>query len=184
MPRAGLDRATVIADAAALVDEAGLEALSLATLATRLGVKAPSLYKHVDGLGALRAGVAVVAKDDLATALERATAGLAGADAVRALATTYRAWAHEHPGQYPLTIVAADASDAGDTAASERLYTVVAAALRSLGLAKQDEVDVIRRLRAALHGFVSLESAGGFGMPQDVQRSFDGMVDSLVVGIG
>ena len=183
MPRAGLDHATVVGEAAALVDEVGLDALSLATLAARLGVKAPSLYKHVDGLAALRAGVAVVAKGDLATALERATAGLSGADAVRALATAYRTWAHRHRGQYPLTIVAADLTDAGDTAASERLYAVVAAALRSLGLAEQDEVDVIRRIRAALHGFVSLESAGGFGMPQDVQRSFDRMVDALIAGI-
>jgi hypothetical protein len=30
-----------------------------------------------------------------------------------------------------------------------------------------------------LHGFVTLEAAGGFGLPRDVDRSFDRLVDAL-----
>ncbi|MEX1295569.1 MAG: TetR-like C-terminal domain-containing protein, partial [Candidatus Limnocylindrales bacterium] len=38
-------------------------------------------------------------------------------------------------------------------------------------------------LRAALHGFASLESAGGFGLPQDVERSFEWMVQAFEGGL-
>ncbi len=51
--------------------------------------------------------------------------------------------------------------------------------LDGYGLAGDDLVDATRVLRSALHGFVSLESAGGFGIPQDVDRSFDRVVQSL-----
>ena len=45
--RAGLDRAAVVEAAARLVDEEGVEQLSLGRLAERLGVRSPSLYNHV-----------------------------------------------------------------------------------------------------------------------------------------
>ncbi len=183
MPRAGLDRTVVVDAAVEAVDELGAEALTLALLAARLGVKAPSLYKHVDGLGDLRAAVAVASKRELAAALERAAVGHGGADAVVAIAGAYRAWAKAHPGRYPMTIVAERTDDPEDVEASSRLYAVVAAALRSLRLEGASEVDAIRALRAALHGFVGLETAGGFGLPDDVDRSYELMVTDLVAAL-
>ncbi|MDD9208135.1 TetR-like C-terminal domain-containing protein, partial [Georgenia sp. 10Sc9-8] len=47
------------------------------------------------------------------------------------------------------------------------------------GLAGDAEVDAVRMVRSATHGFVTLETSGGFGMPRDVDRSFDRMVDAL-----
>src|SRR6266568_2442851 len=52
--RAGLDRSTVVEAAARLVDEEGIEQLTLARLAERLGVRTPSLYNHVAGLPGLK----------------------------------------------------------------------------------------------------------------------------------
>jgi hypothetical protein len=40
-------------------------------------------------------------------------------------------------------------------------------------------IDAVRMLRAALHGFVALEAAGGFGLPQSVDGTFTRLVDSL-----
>ena len=48
------------------------------------------------------------------------------------------------------------------------------------GLVGDDEIDAIRTLRSGLHGFVALEAAGGFGLPLDVDRSFERLVDALV----
>jgi hypothetical protein len=53
MPRAGLNPSEVVASAAELADETGSGSVSLAALAGRLGVNAPALYKHVDGIGEL-----------------------------------------------------------------------------------------------------------------------------------
>ncbi|WP_236685327.1 TetR/AcrR family transcriptional regulator [Demequina salsinemoris] len=173
----------MVAAAVAMVDELGAESLTLALLAGRLGVKAPSLYKHVDGLADLRAAVTVESKRELAGVLERAAVGHGGAEAIVALADAYRAWAKAHPGRYPMTIVAERADDAEDIAASSRLYAVVAGALRALRLDGEDEVDAIRALRASLHGFVGLEAAGAFGLPDDVDRSFALMVADVVAGL-
>lgn len=53
--------------------------------------------------------------------------------------------------------------------------------MSSLGLNGDDAVDAIRALRAVLHGFVSLEAQGGFGLSADVDRSFDRLLAGLVV---
>lgn len=57
MARRGLDQRAVIAAALDLVDEDGLEALSMRNLGRRLGVEAPSLYAHVDSKTALLDGI-------------------------------------------------------------------------------------------------------------------------------
>ena len=47
MPRAGLGTDTVVAAGADLADEIGFAGLSMGQLAERVGVRTPSLYKHV-----------------------------------------------------------------------------------------------------------------------------------------
>src|SRR5438105_13507366 len=60
-PEPGLSRERICREALALVDEEGLEALSMRRLGARLGVEAMSLYNHVrnkaDLLDALHAAV-------------------------------------------------------------------------------------------------------------------------------
>ena len=65
MPRAGLSRAVVVDVGARLADEAGLDRLTLAGVAAHVGVRLPSLYKHVRGLDDLQRGVAVLALREL-----------------------------------------------------------------------------------------------------------------------
>ena len=64
-------------------------------------------------------------------------------------------------------------------AASAGAVQIVFDALAGYGLTGDDAIDATRAFRAALHGFVSLEAAGGFGLPQDVDRSFHKLVDAL-----
>ena len=52
VPRAGLNPDRIAAVAAEVADEVGLERLTLAMVASRLGVSGPALYKHVAGLDA------------------------------------------------------------------------------------------------------------------------------------
>jgi len=67
----GLDREQVIEEAAALADESGAHAVTLAALAARLGVRSQSLYAHVDGLDGLRRDLAVLGQRSLAEQLGR-----------------------------------------------------------------------------------------------------------------
>jgi len=142
-------------------------------------VRLPSLYKHVDGLGALRGLVAVLAVRELTEELGRAAVGKSGNAALRALADAYRSYARQHPGRYAAALQAPEPDDDALRAASKAVLQVVVAVLDGYGLSGADLVDATRVLRGTLHGFVSLESAGGFGIPQDVDRSFDRVVASL-----
>jgi len=53
-----LDRSRIVTEAVALLDEAGLDGLSLRRLAERLGVQAPTLYWHLKNKAALVNAVA------------------------------------------------------------------------------------------------------------------------------
>jgi hypothetical protein len=44
-------------------------------------------------------------------------------------------------------------------------------------------VDATRFFRSALHGFVALETGGGFEMPVDLERSFARLVQSVVTAL-
>ncbi|WP_039909068.1 TetR/AcrR family transcriptional regulator [Micromonospora lupini] len=181
MPRAGLNQQTVVREAARLADEVGYQQLTLAALASRLGVALPSLYKHIRGVDALSQKLAALATAELATDLTTAAAGRAGGDALRAMADAYRAYAHRHPGRYPATQRVPDPSDPEHVEAGERAVGAIFAVLRGYGLTGDDAVDATRALRSALHGFVALEAAGGFGLPREVDRSYHQLVAGLDV---
>jgi AcrR family transcriptional regulator len=183
MPRAGLNTGRVVAEAAELADEVGLDQLTLAALAARLGIRQPSLYKHVASLGALRRLISMLGKAELADVLGRAAIGRARDDAMVAMAHAWRAWALEHPGRYQAAERGAAPGDVGHEAVSRRSIEVMAAVMDGYGLDGDDTIDAIRGFRAALHGFVSLEANYGFAFPTNVDRSFDRLVHALVVAL-
>jgi AcrR family transcriptional regulator len=179
MPRAGLTPERVVQAAGAVADASGLDRLTLAAVADRFGVAIPSLYKHVDGLDGLRRDLAVLAVRELTAALSRAAVGRAGRDALHAIAGAYRAYAGAHPGRYAASVRAPAPGDAEHLAAADDALAVFLAVLAGYGITGPDAIDAIRALRAALHGFVALEAAGGFGLPQSVDASYHRLVDAL-----
>lgn len=184
MPRAGLDQAKVIAAGAELADEFGLDGLSMGLVAERLGVKSPSLYKHVDGLAALTHGIAVLAMAELGDAVRDATAGRAGRDALTAAANAMRTFITQHPGRYEAGN-AARPTDPDDPIfeASDRLLGSLSAVLRGYQLAPDQEIHALRTLRSALHGFATVEAAGGFMIDEDIDASFDWLVNLIDQGL-
>jgi AcrR family transcriptional regulator len=184
MPRAGLSTASVVAAAAGIADADGLDALTLARLATSVGVRTPSLYNHVASLDDVRRRVALVALVELGDALRDATVGRAGDDALTAMAHAYRAYARAHPGRYAATQRAPAAGDDERATAAARAVDVLLAVLRGYGLEGDDAIHAARAVRSALHGFVALESGGGFGIPVALDESFDRMVAALARGLG
>jgi AcrR family transcriptional regulator len=183
MPRAGLTQSRVVDEAEQLADEAGGSHVSLAAIAGRLGVQVPSLYKHVAGLPALRSLMEARAKSELAEVLGRSAVGVSSDDAVDRLAVAYRDWAQRHPGRYEFTLRAPAPDDPASLEASDRASRVIFDALAGYGLSGDDAVDATRAVRAALHGFVALEAAGGFGLPRDVDRSFERLVRALTLSL-
>jgi len=179
--RAGLSEERVVDEAEHLADEVGLTRLTLAALAERLGVRQPSLYKHIDGMDDLQRSIAVRAKREMADVLGRAAVGRSKNDAIRAISVAYRSWATEHPGRYASTVRAPAPDDVDDQDASSAVVGVVLDILAGYDLRGDDAIDAARALRSMLHGFI--EAAGGFGLPVDIDRSFGRLVDGLVTAL-
>jgi AcrR family transcriptional regulator len=182
-PRPGLDEAAVLGAAAELVDTDGLDALSLAQLASALGVQTPSLYNHVAGLEGVRRGLAVLGVRELRDRLARAAIGVSGAAAIYAIAEAYRRFAKEHPGLYAASLRAPTAEETELTRISGEILDIIRAVLGAYELRGEEEIHVLRAFRSLAHGFVSLELAGGFGIPVDLDTSYRALVDLLLAGL-
>jgi AcrR family transcriptional regulator len=181
--RRGLDRERVLALAAEIADREGLEELSLARLARELGIRAPSLYNHLDGLEGLRRALALRGLGELGERLRGAAVGRAGGDALRAFAGAYREYVLEHPGSYAAAVRAPVGGDAEHERAARAVVEVLFAVLRAWELEGEDLIHAARGVRSALHGFVSLERTGGFGIPVAIESSYEALVELLVVGL-
>ena len=184
MPRAGLDADAIVAAAATLADTEGLEAVTLARLATELGVRAPSLYAHIGGLDDLRRRLAARGARELAVALGVSAQGRAGSDALRAVCDSYRAYARAHPGTYAAAQRPPDPGDQESAGAAEAVVAVVLAVLRGYGLEGDEAIHGARIVRSALHGFVGLEIDAGFGLPIPLEDTYVRLVAVLDRGLG
>lgn len=183
MSRRGLTRSAVIDAAGDLADSAGIDQLTLSRLAGRLGVRSPSLYNHVKGLGDVRAGLAASALRDVHAAVQSAVAGRSGEKAVLAAAGAYRHYATEHPGRYAaIQRPAAEDSEPAEPAAA--LLQLFARLLEPWHMSEDDAIHAIRGLRSAIHGFVELERIGGFGIDLPADESYDRLIRTLVAGFG
>jgi AcrR family transcriptional regulator len=184
VPRAGLAPASVTEAGAALADEVGFDRLSMGLLAERLGVKTPSLYKHVDSLAALAHRIAVLAMDEVADAIRDAIQGRAGRDALVAGAQAMRDYVRAHPGRYTAGNLARPTGpDDPLIPAVDRVLASWAAMLRGYRLDPDQEIHALRMLRSALHGFATLEAVGSFQIDADVDDSFTWMVTFINHGL-
>ena len=170
--------------AAALADEAGLGNVTMGLLAERLGVRAPSLYKHVSSQADVQRRIAALALTELGDALRDALQGRSGRDALAAAARTIRGYVTEHPGRYAATIRLDPSSPEDPVAmAGARVLDSVAAVLAGYRLDPADTVHALRLLRSLFHGFAVLEAAGGFQLDTDVDQSFEWLIDFVDRGL-
>jgi AcrR family transcriptional regulator len=183
MPRSGLDTARVVGEAALIADADGLAEVTLARVAERLGVQAPSLYNHVEGLPGMLRLLTLLSLGELTDVLRDAAVGRSGADALRSLAHAYRGYEKEHPGRYAATVRAPAPDDSELIAAGLRAVEVLAAVLGAWGVAGDEALHWVRVVRAALHGFISIEAQGGFGLALSLDESFELMLQTLVAGL-
>jgi AcrR family transcriptional regulator len=181
--RVGIDKDAVVRAAAKIADDHGWDALTLARVAKKLRIRSPSLYNHVGGLEGLRGELKLLALRDLNAALSRATIGKSRDDAVRGLADAYRAFVKRHPGTYAATMVTAPKNDPAMEAAASNIVETILSVLSGYGLDRREGIHAIRALRSTVHGFAALEIAGGFGIPLDVDKSFEWLVSALLAGL-
>ena len=101
-PRERTPRARQIIDTArALLEAVGSDGLTMRRLADELGIRAPSLYKHVNGRPALELALVEIGLDETGLALHAVVAGSNG-DPVSDLLGAYRTMGLANPELYRL----------------------------------------------------------------------------------
>jgi AcrR family transcriptional regulator len=179
MPRQGLTRDIVLAEAVAFVDAEGFDRLSLTALADRLGVRPPSLYKHVSNVDDIRFGLSLIAYAELQRELARSESADSHAPIV-AFAHAYRRFAHAHPGLVASTVRVLPGFEEQLRQAESDAVEPLLRVLERYGVRDAHrQIHLARFVRSALHGFVSIEAARGFMRSEPVEDSFQTVVESL-----
>src|SRR3954469_5052898 len=158
---AKLSRDAIVNAALTFLDRDGWDALTINALAMQLGTKGPSLYNHVDSLEDLRRTVRMRVIEDIIGMLNTVGDGRTRDDAVVAMASAYRSYAHHHPGRYSaFTRMPLGGDDPEYTAATRAAAAPVISVLASYGLDGDSAFYAALEFWSAMHGFVLLEMTG------------------------
>ena len=152
-----INREQIIQQAAQMAAAEGAEALSLHKLAAALGVKAPSLYRHVGGKADLLQAVNLLTLQQLFAAMEmaQATAPTEPVARMMALLTAYRAFAQAQPRLYFLAFGDNDAYRPDEDVLVQMVLPIQAVMAEISG--QERSLAALRGALALVHGFVMLE---------------------------
>jgi AcrR family transcriptional regulator len=180
---ARLSRDSIINAALTFLDREGWDALTINALATQLGTKGPSLYNHVQSLDDLRRTVRMRVVGDIIDMLNTVGQGRTRDDAVTAMASAYRSYAHHHPGRYSaFTRMPLGGDDPEFTDATRAAAAPVIDVLASYGLEGENAFYAALEFWSAMHGFVLLEMTGAMN-GIDTDAVFTDMVMRLATGM-
>jgi AcrR family transcriptional regulator len=159
----------IVAAARELLEREGPEALTMRRLAERLGIRAPSLYKHLPDKTAVESAVIATGLEDLAGVLEAAVTG--AAEPLMALAIAYRGFALGHRHLYRLMTDRPLPREQLPAGVEQRAAAPV---LRAVG-----DPDRARAVWAFAHGMVALELAERFPPGADLDAAWQAGITAL-----
>jgi AcrR family transcriptional regulator len=158
-----------------LLEEGGSEALTMRAVAARLGIRAPSLYKHIEDKEALEALVIADVFRTWGAGLHAAMATVPARAGARRrlgeLASVYRAWALAHPHLYRLLTEG--------PLPRERLPVGLEAWAAEPVVAAAGGPDLARAAWAFAHGMTILELDGRFPSGADLDAAWSAGIDAL-----
>ncbi len=168
-------RAEIVAAAREILEAEGPSALTMRAIAERIGIRAPSLYKHFPDKAALEVALVAVGLAETAEIFDEAIRN--AGDPVGALARAYRAWALGHPHLYRLM------ND--QPLPRERLPEgLEARAAQPLIGATGGDLAMARATWGLAHGLTSLELASRFPAGADVDAAWAAGTAAITAGIG
>ena len=176
----GLTANSIVDKAVEIVEEIGLDNLTMQALAGRLHVKAASLYNHISSIEEIRCAVTRLAMQQLESTLRNAAVGRAGRDALQAAAFAYYRFAKQKPQLYKTFIRSAALENAEIDETRKGVVWTVWQILCSYNYGQEDLLHFIRAFRSMLHGFISLEAEGFFKYPVSAEESFSVMVADFI----
>lgn len=155
----GPTRERIRQESYALLCSRGLKGLSMRALADRLGIKAASLYKHVEGKDEVIADLQARGLVEITACLDSA------GDSLADVAVAYRDWALSNPHLYEVTVRAPLLRERLPAGLEERAVATVTSATGS-------SHERARALWGLVHGLVDLELAGRFPDDADLEGTW------------
>jgi AcrR family transcriptional regulator len=168
--RKGLDKEKVLQTAIRLVDQLGMEKVTLALLAKELGVRSPSLYNHFRGLQEIRREIALYSLREMEEMLLRSLVGKSGEEAIREFCHVYYEYSQKHPGLYQASLIVYE--DPEVQQAGDRIIELLLELLQPFKMEETQCIHIIRGLRSIIHGFSTLKQQGAFGLDVQTDDSF------------
>jgi AcrR family transcriptional regulator len=168
----------IVAEGRRIVEQEGLDGLTMQKVARAVGVRAPSLYKHVSGRGELVRLVVEAVLADLGGTLDESISGEDPRADLSSLARAFRSFAHEHPESYQVLFAPMPEEWRPDQAV---FVAASASVLRTTEAICGPEraLDAARLVTAWAHGFMTMELAGAFRIEGDLKTAFDFGVERL-----
>jgi AcrR family transcriptional regulator len=160
----------IVRAARELLEAEGPRALSMRRLAERLGIRAPSIYKHLPDKDALEAAIISEGLAEQADALGAAARN--AHDPIGALARAYRDYAKRHPHLYRLMTDRPLRRDLLAPGVEERAAAAIIDAARG-------DRDLARAAWAFAHGMTILELDGRFPPSADLDAAWRRGVGAL-----
>lgn len=164
--------AEITAVARDLLDSEGWDAVTMRAIAERMGIRAPSLYKHIAGKDELRTALVGEAFAETAAVFDAAVEGARDEPPLAAIGRAYRRWALDHPHLYRLMTdgpLDRDALPEG----------VEAASAAPLVRACSGDGDLARAAWAFAHGMTILELDGRFPPGADLDAAWRRGIDAF-----
>ena len=181
--KSGLDKEMILEVAAKMADNKGIANVSLKSLAEELGVKSPSLYKHISGLEELNQELMLYGWKALEKEVIRAAIGKSKDDAIVAICYAYRNYVTRHTGLFEAMQWYNMYKSEDHLKATEGIVSVLFQVLDAYNLTEEHKVHVVRMLRGFLQGFLTIENHGGYGNPLPINDSFDFALRTILNGI-
>ena len=177
------NRETIIQTARTLIERDGVAHLSLAELASVLGIKAPSLYRHVPSKTALLQAVVTLTFQQLFPAYDvaQAEAGSDPKEQLLAILRAHRRFAHANPRTYVLAFTTTVPEERADPRMLERRVLPIQAVMAALA-GREQSLPALRGVLALVHGFVMLELNDQFRRDGDVDAAFEAAVHAYLAG--
>lgn len=172
--------AAIVAAGRRLLEEGGMEALTMHNVAGAVGVRPPSLYKRVRDRSDLLRLILEDVADELTSALDAAASSRDPVAGLRAMAATYRRFAHSNPVAY--TLMYASHAVPGATARSERSSATLLRVVAELA-GPEHALPAARTIVAWAHGFIAMELAGAFRLGGDVEQAWDFGLDRVLAAV-
>jgi len=163
----------IVSAARELLEDEGLDALSMRALEDRLSMRGPSLYKHFADKQALEAVIVSEALIEFGEAIDAAVAD--AEEPLLALGAAYRRFAHQHPHLYRLMTERPLQREQLLPGTEER-------GARPLRDAAGGDPDLARAVWAFAHGMTNLELNGRFPPGADLDAAWSRGLGAVLSG--